>query len=199
MRFSFLSPVYNSEQWVRSMLDSIPKEYADEIIVCDDGSTDQTLAMLKEYQQQYPQLKILENGENRGASYSYNRCIEAATGDYIAIIDSDDIYLPTIREVLAKIDGEYDIYYYSMVTKDGQLFQATEENYREWCGQFRIIKRSCVGEARFSERPDMAGDCDFHQALLDQNPSVHITGIIAYWYNYPRINSEYYLYYFGLK
>lgn len=53
MRFSFLSPVYNSEQWVRSMLDSIPKEYADEIIVCDDGSTDQTLLMLKEYQQQY--------------------------------------------------------------------------------------------------------------------------------------------------
>ena len=101
------------------MLDSIPKEYAYEIIVCDDGSTDKTVEILKEYKKTCPQLKILTNEKNRGASDSYNRCIAEATGDYVAIIDSDDQYLPPIRDVLAQVDGEYDIYYYNMLTKHG--------------------------------------------------------------------------------
>ena len=66
--------------------------------------------------------------ENIGASDSYNRCIAEATGDYIAIIDSDDQYLPPIRDVLAQVDGEYDIYYYNMLTKDGLQFVKDEEN-----------------------------------------------------------------------
>ena len=68
MNISFLSPAYNSEQWIKAMLDSIPKEYAYEIIVSDDASTDNTLAILEEYQKTCPQLKILKNEVNIGAS-----------------------------------------------------------------------------------------------------------------------------------
>ena len=57
MKISFLSPAYNSEEWILTMLESIPKEYAYEIIVCDDGSTDNTVALLKDYQK----LPCLEN------------------------------------------------------------------------------------------------------------------------------------------
>ncbi|MCV9887822.1 glycosyltransferase family 2 protein, partial [Metabacillus halosaccharovorans] len=102
MKISFLSPSYNSAEWIKTMLNSIPKEYAYEIIVCDDGSTDNTIEILEEYKKECPQLKILINGENLGAGYSYNRCIAEAAGDYIAIIDSDDMYLPPIRDVLAQ-------------------------------------------------------------------------------------------------
>ena len=63
------------------MLDSIPKEYAYEIIVCDDSSTDKTVEIVKEYQKTCPQLKLLTNEKNMGASYSYNRCILEAVGD----------------------------------------------------------------------------------------------------------------------
>ena len=56
MKFSFLSPIYNSELWIKTMLDSIPKEYAYEIIVCDDSSTDKTVEIVKEYQKSRPQL-----------------------------------------------------------------------------------------------------------------------------------------------
>ncbi|MEF2243771.1 MULTISPECIES: glycosyltransferase family 2 protein [unclassified Paenibacillus] len=199
MKFSFLSPVYNSQQWLKTMLDSIPKEYAYEIIVCDDGSSDQTLNILREYQKTCPQLKILLNEQNKGASYSYNRCIEEATGDYVGIIDSDDMYLPTIRDVLAKIDGRYDIYYYNMLTKLGLQFVINESNRYGWCGQFKIIRRSFIGDAKFTIRNDMAGDCDFNRVLLDKSPSRYYTGIFAYWYNYPRENSEYDLYQRGLK
>ncbi|GIP18234.1 hypothetical protein J40TS1_38760 [Paenibacillus montaniterrae] len=199
MKFSFLSPAYNSAEWIITMLDSIPKEYAYEIIVCEDGSTDQTLELLRNYQKSCPQLNILENETNRGASYSYNRCIAEASGDYIGIIDSDDMYLPTIRDVLRQIDGTYDIYYYNMLTKDGQQFVINEQNRYGWCGQFKIIRRSKIGPAVFTLRSDMAGDCDFNRMLLSQNPSRIYTGIFAYWYNYPRENSEYDLFRRGLK
>ena len=61
MKISFLTPAYNSEEWIKTMLDSIPKEYAYEIIVCDDGSTDKTVEILKEYKKTCPQLKIITN------------------------------------------------------------------------------------------------------------------------------------------
>ncbi len=199
LKFSFLSPAYNSEAWIKRMLDSIPKEYAYEIIVCDDGSRDRTVEILEKYQVTCPQLKILKNFSNKGASYSYNRCIEEASGDYIAIIDSDDIYLPPIREVLAQVDGTYDIYYYNMLTKIGQRFVKSETDGYSWCGQFKIIRRSFIGDAKFTNRKDIAGDYDFNKTLVDQSPKCKYTGIFAYWYNYPRENSEFYLYQRGLK
>ena len=94
------------------------------------------IGLLEEkYQQTYPQLKILKNVSNTGASHCYNRCIEEASGD-IAIIDSDDIYLPLIRDVLAQVDGTYDIYYYNMLTKIGQRFVKSETDGYSWCRQF---------------------------------------------------------------
>ena len=140
------------------MLDSIPKEYAYEIIVCDDGSTDNTAAVLKEYQKTCPQLKIITHEKNKGASDSYNRCIAEATGDFIAIIDSGNQYLPPIRDVLAQVDGEYDIYYYNMLTKHGFQFVKSEAVRYTWCGQFKIIRRSFIGDAVFTTRKDFAGD-----------------------------------------
>jgi glycosyltransferase involved in cell wall biosynthesis len=181
------------------MLDSIPKEFAYEIIICDDGSTDETLEILKEYKKGCPQLKILTNKENSGASYSYNRIIAEATGDYIAIIDSDDMYLPTIRDVLEQIDGEYDIYYYNMLTKNGLAFVKRETDGYRWPGQFKIIRRSFIGDAIFTTRKEFAGDWDFNRVLIDKNPKCKYTDIFAYWYNFPRENSESDLHLKGLK
>lgn len=199
MKISFLTPAYNSEKWIKIALDSIPKEYAYEIIVCDDSSTDQTLDVLREYQKTCPQLKILMNEKNIGASESYNRCIASATGDYVAIIDSDDCYLPTIREVLAQVDGEYDIYYYNMLTKNGEHFVKSPTDGYMWCGQFKIIRRSFIGDAVFTTRKDFAGDWDFTRVLINKHPTCKYTGIFAYWYNYPRENSESDLHERGLK
>lgn len=190
MKISFLSPTYNSAQWIETMLDSIPKEYAYEIIVCDDASTDQTLQICQEYQKHCPQLKIIRNESNLGASESYNRLIQEATGDYVAIIDSDDKYLPEIRDVLAQIDGDYDIYYYNMITREGRLISKLPTDGYLWPGQFKIIRRSFIGDAKFSTRRDFAGDWDFNRALVDKKPHCKYTEIIAYWYNYPRPNSE---------
>ena len=199
MKISFLTPAYNSEAWILTMLGSIPKEYAYEIIVCDDGSTDHTLALLKGYQKFCPALKILVHPSNLGASETYNHCIAEATGDYIAIIDSDDHYLPAIRNVLEQVDGEFDIYYYNMLTKAGYAFVKDESNRYSLPGQFKIIRRSIIGDAKFTKRKDIAGDWDFNRVIMDKNPTSKYTNELAYWYNFPRENSEYDLHLRGLK
>jgi len=184
MKISFLSPAYNSAQWIKTMLDSIPKEYAYEILVCDDGSTDQTLKICYEYQKQCPQLKIIRNESNLGASESYNRLIQKATGDYVAIIDSDDKYLPEIRDVLVQINGDYDVYFYNMITREGRLIRKLPTDGHLWPGQFKIIRRSFIGDAKFTTRKDFAGDWNFNK-----KPLCKYTNINAYWFNYPRPNS----------
>lgn len=109
------------------------------------------------------------------------------------------MYLPTIIDVLVQIDGGCDIYYYNRLIKDGQahIKQPTDGYLRP--GQFKIIRRSFIGDARFVTRKEYAGDTDFNMALINKHPKCKFTGVFAYWYNFPRENSESYLHLRGLK
>lgn len=82
-----------------------------EIVVVDDGSTDDTVAKLSEYRHTEPRLKILQQPTNQGVSAARNRGIDAAEGDYIALLDSDDIWDPRklelqLKEIQAAPAGE---------------------------------------------------------------------------------------------
>lgn len=187
MKISFLSPIYNSSEWLEQMLDSIPKEYAYEIILCDDCSTDNSVEIIKKYMEKCPQIKLLQNETNMKCSYSYNRCIDEATGDYIAVIDSDDYYLPEIRDVLKQVDGTYDIYYYNMIQKDGKTRVPYDCGRPNWSGEFKIIKRSFLGDSRWGR--EGMGDFDLAVELFKKNPKCLYTNIFAYYYNFPRENS----------
>ena len=61
-----------------------------EFIICDDGSTDDTFILLKEYQMQDKRIVILRNEESKGLAYSLNRCIEIAQSNILARQDADD-------------------------------------------------------------------------------------------------------------
>lgn len=182
MKFSFVTPAYNSEAYIELTLDSIPKEYAYEIIVCDDASTDRTLEILENYQKTCPQLKILKHEESKGASESYNACLAAVTGDYVTIIDSGDIFLPTFNEVLEQIDGEYDIYYYNMLTKNGWGY-VHGPGSADFPGNFKVIRSNLIRDVKYT---NTAGVLDFYHSLLAKNPTSKHTNIFAYWFNYPR-------------
>jgi len=87
---SILIPAYNAERWIGSALQSAldqswPKI---EIIVVDDGSADQTLAVAKRYESS--RVKVLSH-ENRGAAAARNTALRAAQGDFIQYLDADDL------------------------------------------------------------------------------------------------------------
>lgn len=88
---SVIIPAYNVEEYIKECLDSILNQtYNDlEIIIVDDGSTDNTPKILDEYARKNPQIQILRQ-QNSGQSCARNRGIREAKGEYIVFVDSDD-------------------------------------------------------------------------------------------------------------
>jgi len=88
---SITVPSYNSQDYLRRCLDSLVTGGDEvEIIVVDDGSTDQTAAIAREYVQRWPGIVRLEQKENGGHGSAVNRGLAVATGQYFKVVDSDD-------------------------------------------------------------------------------------------------------------
>ena len=113
---STIIPVYNTERYLRRCLDSIARQtYADwEALCVDDGSTDGSLAILREYASRDSRFRIISK-PNGGLSDARNAGLAAATGEYINFVDSDDLIHPQTFEIalaLAKRDGSDIVTWY---------------------------------------------------------------------------------------
>ena len=96
-KVSIIMGVFNCSDTLSDALDSIlAQTYQNwELILCDDGSTDDTYRVASEYCGRYPgKIVLLQNEKNMGLNHTLNRCLAAATGVYIARMDGDDISLP---------------------------------------------------------------------------------------------------------
>lgn len=96
-KISIIMGVYNCENTLEEALHSILNQtYQNfEIIICEDGSSDNTLTVTKKIVEEYPhKIKLVSNKENKGLNYSLNRALELADGKYIARMDGDDLSHP---------------------------------------------------------------------------------------------------------
>ena len=93
---SVVMPNFNHGHLIGHALDALASQErpADEIIVVDDGSTDQSIAVLESYREKLPQLIVLRNEKTRGAIPASQRGLEAATGRYVYFAAADDWVLP---------------------------------------------------------------------------------------------------------
>ena len=89
---SVIVPVYNSESTLRKCVDSLLCQSLRniEIILVDDGSHDNSYAIMQEYGHKYSNIRILKHEVNKGIGKTRNDGIEAATGRYLTFVDSDD-------------------------------------------------------------------------------------------------------------
>ena len=102
-KVSIIVPIYNSEQYLEKCLDSLIKQTLGEIeiILVDDASTDKSNQIIKVYQEKYPNMiRALYQTENAGQGVARNIGLDAAIGDYIMFVDSDDYVEHTICEKL---------------------------------------------------------------------------------------------------
>ena len=95
IRVSVIIPAYNAEKYIRQCLDSIlvRAELPMEVIIVDDGSTDNTLAILREYEAGDTRVKVITQ-ENAGAGAARNNGMKFAHGEYLAFLDADDFFEP---------------------------------------------------------------------------------------------------------
>ena len=98
---SIIVPMYNAAAYICECLDSITRQqtqYKYEVILVDDGSTDNTLEMISEYLSD--ERFYLIRQENHGQAYARNRAIEQSSGRFIMMVDADDVLLADAIEVL---------------------------------------------------------------------------------------------------
>ena len=109
MKISIIIPVYNTSPYLRECLDSIfSQDYHDcEVLCVDDGSTDDSLDILNEYQQHYPNNMIVLSQSNQGQSVARNTAMDKATGDYVVFLDSDDYFMPNALQDICSLVNTY--------------------------------------------------------------------------------------------
>lgn len=100
-RISVIIPVYNTEKYLRKCLDSVLIQSFDEIeVICvNDGSTDASISILREYEQKDNRVRVFCQA-NSGLGASRNFGIKKARGEYVIFVDSDDMLIPNCLNVL---------------------------------------------------------------------------------------------------
>lgn len=99
---------YNGSKYLSEQIDSILNQSVQffEIVVCDDCSTDGTFELLIQYAQKDQRFKIFKNDYNLGFKKNFERAISLCSGDFIALSDQDDIWLPDHLKTLMETLGD---------------------------------------------------------------------------------------------
>lgn len=96
--FSAILPNYNSAAYLPKSIDSLiaQNKAFDEIIIVDDGSTDESLTIIAAYQKLNANIRVLRHEQNQGVCQALNTGIAHATGDYLILCAADDTYHPNM-------------------------------------------------------------------------------------------------------
>lgn len=102
MKVSIIIPIYNAEGTLKRCIDSVlAQNYAEvEAVLVDDASTDNSLSVLRQYAERFPQCKVVANQQNKGCMLSRREGCLAATGSWIMFLDSDDELPPDAVQTL---------------------------------------------------------------------------------------------------
>lgn len=108
MKISVVMATYNGAEYLYEQLDSIKNQTrkADEVIICDDGSKDQTVEMLRKYIKEYSlgdSWRLIINEQNLGYANNFHKAMMLAEGEFIFFSDQDDIWCPDKLEEMTRI------------------------------------------------------------------------------------------------
>ena len=106
---SIIIPLYNCEKYIIQCLDSIYMQCLDEadfeVIVIDDGSKDNSYAIVSEYAKNHNNIQVVKQ-ENQGVACTRNNALKIASGDYVTFVDADDMFVEGSLKALLNIARE---------------------------------------------------------------------------------------------
>ena len=135
IKVSIIIPVYNTEQYLRQCLDSVINQtFQDiEIIVVNDGSTDNSINIIKEYQQKDSRIVFVDFPNHKGVSDARNEGIKLARAEYITFVDSDDWvkkdYVKTLYDNITKYNCDIVVtnFYFHDKDKTKKLIEVMDK------------------------------------------------------------------------
>lgn len=196
-KVSVIIPSYNHAKFVAEAIQSVlDQTYQDfEIVITDDGSSDHTVDVIKQFTDS--RLKLFCFEHNRGAAIAANNCIRKSTGEYVAMLSSDDVFLPQkLAKQVAFLDGHDAVGavfgYADIIDEAGNIFPDDSHFFKtifvqpnrsrfEWLNYFffngnclchptALIRRQCyeqVGD--YCENYAQLPDFDFWIRLCAEN------------------------------
>ncbi len=150
---SIIVPVYNVEKYLPACLDSlINQTYRDlEIICVNDGSTDGSLAILKEYARKDNRIKIISQ-ENKGISQSRNKALDAVMGEWTMFVDSDDFIDIDTCEKAIKIVNEHNadlvLWAYCREFRNKSLPKMFIKEATVWEENIHLLRQRIIGPVK---------------------------------------------------
>ena len=109
-RVSICIPAYNGQAYLRDAVESVLQQRLPdwELVICDDASTDGTPDICRSFTNR--QIRYVRFDENGGQAVNWNRCVEAAAGDYVVLLHQDDMLAPTyLRRAAEVLDKHLDV------------------------------------------------------------------------------------------
>ena len=190
-------PVYNAAPYLRRALDSVCHQtFRDlEILCVNDGSTDESPAILAEYAARDARIRVIDHGENRGYACAMNTGFDAATGETVGIVDSDDAISKNFFAELWKVyaEGGCDIAKGRCVEceqdgrwHEGKLNAAIQKDALAFTGEWwtAIYRTSLLGRHGLRLTPEVASGQDtlFLLQLMGHEPRLAFSGQAIYYY-----------------
>lgn len=147
--------IYNCAPYLQEALDSLyAQTYQDfKIILCDDGSKDDTYAIAERNAAEHPNIVLVRNERNMGLNFTLNHCLEYADTEYIARMDGDDISLPMrFEKEIAFLDAHPE---YAVVSVPMIYFDENGD-FRRGYGRGEICKKDFLNGSPICHAPCMA-------------------------------------------
>lgn len=168
-KVSVIIPVYNVELYLRECLDSVINQtYKDlEIICVDDGSTDESLSILKEYEAKDTRVKVIV-ASHANAGAARNIGYEASNGEYLSFLDADDVFAPPMIETLynALKSAGAEVAYCDMRNFDSE--SQLPELAKTYSDNFKIIDNADKTFNVFKEFYGWTWDKLFARSLIEK-------------------------------
>jgi len=198
MRFSFVIPVYNVENYLVRCLDSVINQtYRDfEVIIIDDGSTDSCPEICDDYAKQDKRICAIHQ-KNQGLSMARNVGVEAAKGDYIFFVDSDD-YLETnaLERLIPYTEENRKVVSINTtaepIVHEARLYTSLEclgEGFIRIASWSYIYLRSFLLDNNLRFEPGLYEDTLFTPTAIYKSGSVYVTNLPLYHYEEKRKDS----------
>lgn len=162
-KVSVITPVYNAEKNIAKMLDSVLNQtYSNiELVLVDDCSSDKSSKIISDYKKKYSNIIYFRHDKNLGAGAARNKALELASGQYVAFLDSDDIWYPQkIKKQISLIEKTKTPFCYTaieMIDENDRIIKK-KRKIKTTCTYKYLLKNTIIATSSVVIDRNVLGD-----------------------------------------